>query len=166
MFIPKSECAIQLPFAQSQDPMQLLSADSASETLEPQINDRWRQSNITDSTSEASFIWACQNQHINQIVNIRNISILCLSVNEVTSWKKLLWGYRLLRAIRRDVGATASLLESFDAVSSAVKISYNAQTTQGLPTWSCSDLDLPRNSTRKRLKCHSDWAHTGTKKTF
>jgi hypothetical protein len=35
-----------------------------------------------------------------------------------------------------------------------------------LPTWSCSDLDLARNSTRKRLKCHNDWGHTETKNHF
>lgn len=52
----------------------------------------------------------------------------------VTSWKKLLSGHRLLRAILREVGATASPWQSFDAASMAVKISYNAQTTQGLPT--------------------------------
>ena len=72
MSIPNIECAIQVLFAQSQDPMQLLSADSASETLEPQVNDRWRQSKITPSTSEASFIWPCQGQYVNHCFQIRN----------------------------------------------------------------------------------------------
>jgi hypothetical protein len=72
-------------------------------------------------------------QYINHTVN-RKTTIYSFSANGVTSWKKLLCGYRLLRAIRRDVGATASLLESFEARSRAVNISYKAQTTQGLPT--------------------------------
>ena len=41
----------------------------------------------------------------------------------------------------------------------AVKISYNAQTTQGSPTWTCLILDLLRNSSRNLRKCHKDWSH-------
>lgn len=68
-------------------------------------------------------------------LSIEEISTIhFLSVGKVTSWKKLLCGYRLLKAIRREVGATASFLESFDARSRAVNVSYNAQTTQGFPT--------------------------------
>lgn len=75
---------------------------------------------------------------------------------QLTSWKKLLSGYRLLRAILSDVGATASLRVSEDARVRAVKILYSAQTTQGSPTWTCSDVDLLKNSSRNRLKCHKD----------
>lgn len=41
----------------------------------------------------------------------------------VTSWKKLLSGYKLLRAILREVGATGSLRMSVDAMLRAAKIS-------------------------------------------
>lgn len=53
---------------------------------------------------------------------------------KITSWKKLLSGYKLLRAILKELGATASLRVSVDAMLRAVNISNNAQTTQGFPT--------------------------------
>ena len=51
-----------------------------------------------------------------------------------TSWKKLLSGYKLLKAILKLVGDTGSYFASPDSTHNAVKISNNSQTTQGSPT--------------------------------
>jgi hypothetical protein len=53
---------------------------------------------------------------------------------KITSWKKLLLGYKLLKAILSDVGATAFLRVSMDTMLIAVRISYKAQTAHGSPT--------------------------------
>lgn len=75
-----------------------------------------------------------------------------------TSWKKLLSGYKLLKAVRKQVAATASVWLSVKARSKDVKISFNAQTTQGSPTCTCFGNDLI-SSSRNRLKCHNDYIY-------
>lgn len=63
---------------------------------------------------------------------------------------------RLLRATLKEVGATASLRVYIDSVLREMKISDRAHITQGLPTQSCPDEDLLKNSSRNRLRCHKD----------
>lgn len=94
---------------------------------------------------------------INKILKPQTKETATVAVAGFTSWKKLQSGYKLLRAILKEVGATAFLLLPVDAMFRAMKISYKAHKTQGSPTWTCSEKDLPRNSSRNRLKCHKDW---------
>lgn len=74
----------------------------------------------------------------------------------VTSWKKLLSGYKLLKAILKQFGEIVSLRMSAAAVLMVLKISYKAQITQGSPTCIWIDFETIKNSSRNLLMCHKD----------
>jgi len=67
-------------------------------------------------------------------LNYKALKARGMEISYVTSWKKLLSGYKLLKATLREVGATASLRMSADAMLKAVKILYSAHAMQGSPT--------------------------------
>lgn len=94
--------------------------------------------------------------------------VLCIRINIwnqnkfITSWKKLLSGYKLLNAILSVEGVTGSFRISLEAALKAVRTSYNEQTTQGSPTWWWSKVELRKNSARNTPRFHRDWDQNKT----